>query len=111
MIKTTVPKKAFALVEYMVLIIVVISCLLAFRGYIQRAYQGQMATAGESFAFGRQYDPNDTIACVYDDKEDIWYSQACYDHQHAVSGCKSSINYILCTNTAMHACLNGCKVN
>jgi hypothetical protein len=39
-----------------------------------------MARSGESFAFGRQYDPKDTIVCVYDGG---WYSEACYNNKIA----------------------------
>ena len=104
-------QQGFALVEYVVLIIVVITALLAFRGYVQRAYQGQMVKAGEGFAYGRQYDPSDTMACAYDDAIYGWYSTACYSHQYAQDACNISATPLDCASNAMKACTNGCQVD
>ncbi len=103
-------RKAFAMVEYMVLFIVIISTMVLFRGYILRAFNGQSSRAGEGFAFGRQFSPQNSVACVYDDKMNLWYAQACYNHNYAVAGCKSSADPIACSRGVMTACTLGCQI-
>lgn len=72
-------RAAFTILEYVLMLIVLIVGLIAFKFYIQRAYQGQMSRAGEGFSHGRLYSPRDTIVCVYDLGR--WYSEACYRSQ------------------------------
>ena len=94
-------QRAFAFMEYLVMIIVIITALMAFRFYVQRGYQGQMARAGETFAFGRQYNPKDTFVCMYDNKKNVWFSEACYKQALAVSGDRS--------REAREAAMDACK--
>ncbi|MEI6437115.1 MAG: hypothetical protein WCO69_00020 [Candidatus Omnitrophota bacterium] len=109
MIKRRSKAKGFAVMEYILLLLVIIGGLTVFRGYFQRAYYGQMATTSETFAYGRQYSPDDTIACAFDDKASVngvWYSEACYDHLFAQRNCKSSGSG--CGNQLMLDCTAGC---
>lgn len=102
--------KGVAIVEYIVVILVIIAAMLAFRGYVQRAYQGSIARSGETFAYGRQFDPKDTIACAFDDKQNIWYAQACYNHNYAKANCRISADPGACRNTAIKDCTLGCQI-
>jgi hypothetical protein len=88
--------RAFAVMEYLVLIIMIIMALTVFRFYIQHGMQGQMMRTGESYGFGRLFDHSDTLVCQYDDKLKLWYSEVCYQHDIRVNDCvrmqPSSIN-------------------
>ena len=69
-------KKAFSVVEYAMVFVIVIGAFLVMRSYIQRGIFGMQARAGQSFAFGRQYDPQKTIECGFDGG--IWYDINCF---------------------------------
>ena len=85
-------RQAFSVMEYVVLLVLVVSAMITFRLYLQRGYQGQMRKAGEGFAFGRQYDPNKTRHCAYDAMVNGWYSTACYDHVFAKAKCTQEVD-------------------
>ncbi len=89
-------RKAFAVIEYLVMVAIIVLTFITFRFYVQHGYQGQMARTGESFAFGRQYDPEDTIVCAYDG---FWYSEACYNHQIGL-GSTSAAAKLICRDQA-----------
>jgi len=73
-------KKAISIIEYTVLFVIVIGAYLVMSHYIQRGVYGKWAQAGQSFAFGRQYDPQKTIECSYDDQSNQWYDYNCYQY-------------------------------
>ncbi len=76
-------KRAFSTVEYIVLIIVIISALIIFRPMFERYFFGRWRATGESFSFGRQYDSKETIACAYmmkDEDNGVWYDEACWEN-------------------------------
>ncbi|MBF0331979.1 MAG: hypothetical protein HQL17_08615 [Candidatus Omnitrophica bacterium] len=101
-------QQAFAVIEYVVLIIVVIAALVGFRSYLQRGLQGQYRKAGETFGFGRQYSPTASIECAYDDEALVWYSTACFNNKVLQDGCKNRADYFVCAHTSMQACTAGC---
>jgi len=70
-------RKAFSIVEYAALLIIVISAFLIMKTYIQRGIHGNWGKTGQTFAFGRQYDPQNTIECGYDDTANMWYDRNC----------------------------------
>ena len=70
-------KKAFSVVEYMVLFVIIIGAFLVMRNYIQRGLFGHWGQSGQSFAFGRQYDPQKTIECDFDQQTNVWYDHNC----------------------------------
>ena len=86
-------KKAFAVVEYVVLVVIIIGAFLIMKDYIQRGIFGSWTQAGKSFAFGRQYDSQKTIECVFDDQSNLWYDRNCFD---ALSSQKCSIGDAVC---------------
>ncbi len=71
-------KKAFSVIEYAVLFVIIIGAFLIMRNYIQRGVFGMWGQTGQSFAFGRQYDPQKTIECSFDDQSNLWYDRNCF---------------------------------
>jgi hypothetical protein len=71
-------KKAFSVLEYVVLIVVIISAFLIMRNYIQNGIFGLWGQAGQSFAFGRQFDSQKTIECSFDQQSGLWYDYNCF---------------------------------
>lgn len=66
------------MVEYAILIIIIIGAFLVMRNYMQRGIFGNWGQTGQSFGFGRQYDPQKTIECAFDDESNLWYDKNCY---------------------------------
>ena len=104
-------QRAFAVIEYVMLISIMILGLVAFQPYIQRAMHGQYRKAGESFAFGRQYSGSATIQCAYDDQADVWYSVECFNNEvlKTTPPCKNQADYFSCAHAVMHACASSCN--
>ena len=69
------------LIEYAVLVIIILTALYWMKPQIQRALYGHWKTTGDSFAFGRQYDPKGTVACTRDTGTNVWYDERCFDSQ------------------------------
>lgn len=74
-------KKAFSVVEYIVLCVIIIGAFLIMRDYIQRGFFGLWGQAGQSFGFGRQYDSQKSIDCAFDDQLNLWYDRNCVASQ------------------------------
>jgi hypothetical protein len=72
-------KKAFSIIEYTILIVIIIGAFLVLRGYVQRGIYGMWGQAGQGFGFGRQYDPQKTIECAYDEQSNRWYDRNCFE--------------------------------
>ena len=95
----TLNKKAFSVVEYVVLFVIIIGAFLIMRNYMQRGIYGMWGRTGQSFAFGRQYDSQKTIECDFDEQTNVWYDHNCVQSQckgdsscieRAVSNCRTS---------------------
>ena len=71
--------KAFSIIEYAVLMIIIISAFLVMRNYIQRGIYGVWGQTGQSFAYGRQYDAQKTIECGFDGQLNLWYDRNCFN--------------------------------
>ena len=80
-------KKAFALIEYALLMVLIISAFLVMRHYIQRGLFGKWGESGQSFAYGRQYDPQKTIECSFDQQSNLWYDRNCFQYWTANEQC------------------------
>jgi len=65
--------KAFSILEYTVLFVIIIGAFLIMRNYIQRGIYGNWGQSGQTFGFGRQYDPQKTIDCGFDDQANMGY--------------------------------------
>lgn len=102
-------RRAFAVLEYVMLMIIILASLFSFRVFMQRALNGQYRKVGDSMAFSRQYAINRTIDCAYDDKMGIWYAQACFSNKVLQNHCATNASYGACINTVMNSCQNGCS--
>ena len=102
-------RRAFATLEYVMLIIILAAGLYTFRNYIQRGFQGQYRRAGESFGFLRQYNPSASRDCA--SNNGTWYEQGCFNNQLLVLGCgrKAQADYDGCLQSARSACTAGCN--
>jgi hypothetical protein len=80
-------KKAVSILEYVVLFIIIISAFLIMKNYIQRGIYGKWAQAGQSYAFGRQYDAQKTIDCGFDPQSNTWYDYNCFTYFATTLGC------------------------
>ena len=65
------------MIEYSVLFIIIIGAFLVMKNYIQRGIYSNWAKSGQSYAFGRQYDPQKTIDCAFDQVSGNWYDYNC----------------------------------
>jgi hypothetical protein len=95
--------KALALIEYVMLIIIVLSGLAIMKTYVSRALNGNWKEAGDSLAFGRQYQSGKTTACAFsqiNEEYGVWYDETCY--YQALSNCPPG--NIKCENDAKDAC-------
>lgn len=75
-------KKAFSIIEYILLLVVIILAFIMLRPYIQRGMQGMWVKSGESFSYGRQYDSQKTIECAYyalNATNGVWYDRNCFE--------------------------------
>ena len=80
--------KAFSTLEYILLTTITLLALYFFRGYIVRGLSGKWKSVGESFAFGRQYDPNKTTECAFETSLQKWYDITCFDSFNCKPGQK-----------------------
>ena len=79
-----------AVLEYAIFMIIIITALLAMKGPIVRAFNGHWKVSGDSFAFGRQYDPQKTVECSFDAESNQWYDQHCYAYYVNSTGCNGN---------------------
>ena len=85
-------KKAISIIEYSVLFIIIISAFLVMRNNIQRKFNGKWEESGKTFAYGRQYDPQRSIDCSFDDQSMQWYDRNCYVYYVKIRGCNGDKN-------------------
>ena len=74
-------KKAFSVIEYVTLLVILIGAFLVMRNYIQRGIYGAWGQSGQSFGFGRQYDAQKTVECGFDGQYNVWYDRNCFKTQ------------------------------
>jgi hypothetical protein len=91
-------KKAFSVVEYTVLFVIVVGAFLVMRSYIQRGIYGQWGRTGQSFAFGRQYDPQKSIECGFDEQSNLWYDRNCVEAL-CLSGSPTCMENVITNNS------------
>jgi len=74
--------------EYIGLLILIMSALMIFSNYIVRGFAGRLKSTGDSFGAERQYDPRPygehgedggTLRCVYHRDTGEWLDADCYD--------------------------------
>ncbi len=99
-------RKGLSIIEYAVLIVMVLSALFIFKDQIKRAFFGRYKSAGDSFAYGRQYEGPRTLDCAHRtiDSADVWYDQSCYEHKQAEANNCPSGNAQACEDANVSAC-------
>ncbi|MDE1921234.1 MAG: hypothetical protein KGJ09_05440 [Candidatus Omnitrophica bacterium] len=104
-------KKAVSIIEYVGLLLIVITAFLVMKNYIQRGLYGAYAKTGQSFAYGRQFDPQKTIECAFDTVTNRWYDYNCAEYYKLEkgchdTGCEESIISSLCAAGSGSYCTN-----
>lgn len=110
-IPKTEQRRAFAVLEYVMLVLIIAAGLVGFRVYIERGFQGQHRKAGESFGFLRQYNPGASRDCSFDPVLGIWYEMGCFNNEILRRACKREAPgapYDRCINDSKRACTTGC---
>ncbi len=54
-------KKGISMLEYVTVIVIIVSALLAMRFYLKRSISGSFRSSGDAFGQGRQYEPGVTV--------------------------------------------------
>ena len=98
-------RKGRVLIEYAVLVIVILAALFWMKGPILRAFYGHWKAAGDSFAFGRQYAPGDTVDCARDTASGNWYDQRCFDNDRRAC----AIGNAACEEGVIGRCTANCN--
>ena len=121
-------KDAQSILEYMTLIVFLLTALFVFQSYILRAYYGSWKKAGDVFGQGRQYDPRPfgnmgnaggTLECFFDAYHctsatgpsrpctliNRWISRPCYDANCDCTMPVGTAGYV----TDCLQCLEGCS--
>lgn len=85
--------------EYIMVIMMVLGAFVFFQEYIFRGISGKFRGVGDSYGYGRQYDPNRTIECHFDSRfTNSWYDAVCAEG----FGCVGSD--LPCTQKSIAAC-------
>lgn len=79
-------KKAASIIEYVVLIVMFLMAILLMQKQVVRVFFGRWKDMADTFGYGEQYDPTNTIDCRryvpidggYANQE-IWYRAECFD--------------------------------
>ncbi len=79
-------KRAASIIEYTMLFVVVMATMVVMQKYVLRAVSGRWKTVGDSFGFGRQYDPKKTLECAYYTNGNFWYEVPCAQSNNCVFG-------------------------
>ena len=100
-----------SIIEYAVLVIIILTALYFMKGPILHALYGRWKTAGDSFAFGRQYDPKGTSACTHvtlSDNTGIWYDERCFDSRRGACDRSGDADAVAACEQGI---MNGCTAN
>ena len=101
-----------AVIEYAVFIIIILTALYFMKGPILHAFYGRWKATGDSFAFGRQYDPKGTTACTHDTNSDVWYDERCFDNQRGPCDQMTDDSAAAaCEQGIMSGCIMDCPQN
>ncbi len=82
-------RRAASALEYMLLLSFIMATFVVFRIYILRALSGKWKTSGDTFGFGRQYDPRPfgkagekggTLECYFEPRINAWVDRFRVDH-------------------------------
>ncbi len=96
-------KRAASVIEYTMLIIMVVGVLMVMKEYLSRSVNGHWKAAGDSLAFGRQYQAGKTTECAFaaiTEGYGVWYDNTCY--AQAVTACPPG--NVACEDRAKACC-------
>ena len=94
-----------SLIEYVTLIVLILSAFLVFQKYIARGFSGRWKSVGESLGQGRIFDPKLTTECIYDFQyTSNWYDQACFKADQC--DCLT----VRANTTTCRDCIQGCTM-
>ena len=102
-------KSGRGMIEYAVLAIIILMALFWMKDPILRAFYGRWKSTGESFAFGRQYAPGDSVECDHDTKLNVWYDRRCYENKRPPLPCAA--DDAVCAKQEDDAMNGECKDN
>ena len=95
--------KGIAIIEYLFLVLIIIATLIVMKHFITSSFGGHWKASGDSFGFGRRYDPVRTGECLYTQVRanfGYWYDANCYQEQ--VQSCTAGD--LDCENGKMDSC-------
>jgi hypothetical protein len=104
-------KKGQSILEYMTLVVFILSAFFVSQQYIVRAFSGNWKRSGDSFAHGEQYDPRafgnngdqgGSAECFFSPRINAWVDRDCY---HATCG---SLCSLYSSVPGCVTCANGC---
>lgn len=73
-------KKGQNTMEFMTVFVLIIGAFLVFGKYISRALNGRWKSTGDMWSHGRQYDPDLTKECSWDEQYGQgWYDRKCFE--------------------------------
>jgi len=99
-------KKAFSIIEYTILLVIIIGAFLVLRSYIQRGIYGMWGQAGQSSAFGRQYDLPKSVQCAFEETSNRWYDRNCFEQGVAGSNPPCGSGDASCEELIINGCIN-----
>lgn len=88
MFKKLIRKKAVSTIEYIALIVILLSAYLVMQRYVIGGFAGRWKSVGDSFGYGRQYDPAKTTECLWSEADNKWYNPICN-----TQACTDQCNY------------------
>ena len=81
-------KTGQSVLEYIALIVIVIVSIIIIQTYVTRGFSGRWKDVGDSFGYGRQFDPNRTHECDFDYQfTNRWYSPSCFENHNPPGDC------------------------
>ena len=60
-------------IEYTMMIVVLLAAIIVMQKYILRGFVGRWKATGDTYGFGRQFNPKKTTECGYDMNINRWY--------------------------------------
>ena len=88
-------RKAAVIMEYLALLLFIVSAIYIFQFYILRGLSGGWKKAGDVFGHGKQFDPRDygthgdgkgTLECFYSTDIAQWVSTRCFEQGERAAG-------------------------
>ena len=80
-------KRGTSAIEYVVMIIIIIGAMLLIQKYLLRGIAGKWRDVGDTWGYGRQFDPKKTTECLYDMTVNKWILYGCFEA--CISACDS----------------------